>query len=59
MGDLDDFYAFKSTTKNYSGGGRSGKNGSGGGSDDPGCLTWTLLWISVLGLVLMLLEHLD
>lgn len=56
MGDLGDFYAFKSTTKNYSGGGSSSGSGSGGGSSEPGCFTWVLLIISVIGIIGKLLE---
>lgn len=45
MPDLDDFYAFKSTS---SSGGSSSDDSSGGGS---GCLTWILVCLAILWVI--------
>lgn len=49
MPDLNDYYAFKSTTTGSGSSGSGGSNSSNGGSG--GCLPWILITLAIFGLL--------
>lgn len=60
MPDMDDFYAYKSTSEGSGGFGGSGHSGgtgnSGGSGESSGCLPWVIVGVAILAIIVKLFE---